>query len=55
MDGDGEREEQFSQWRAEVYGLECEAANCSLALVVFAVRPTLCSEVVGVLGQLVQV
>ena len=36
---DGEREEQFSQVGAEVYGLECEAANCSPTLVVFAVRP----------------
>ena len=36
---DGECEEQFSQVGAEVYGLECEAENCSPTLVVFAVRP----------------
>ena len=36
-----------------VYGLECEAENCSLELVVFAVRPNFMLRGCGSCGQLV--
>ena len=45
---DGEREEQFSQVGAKVYGQEREAANCSPVLVVVVRSKTLCSEAVRV-------